>query len=228
MTRSETDRTSLDTAGPDKCMRARADRGPRDAFSPSWSIGTGDRYGIQLERLVVGRYFDPGIGFVRRPDMRKDVATFRFSPRPRSGTRIRKLYWDGTITRITNSDGQLETRDIFGEFAIDFQNSDRFSAQLERDDEILPRPFVMAPGITIPAAGYNLETARIGYGLGPQRPFTGTLLAEYGPFYGGRRAAVSLSAGRFSPTGRLSLEPTYAMKWSSRSTDYFDGDVDLV
>jgi len=143
-------------------------------------------------------------------------------------TRIRKLYWDGTITRITNSDGQLETRDIFGEFAIDFQNSDRFSAQLERDDEIIPRPFVMAPGITIPAAGYNLETARIGYGLGPQRPFTGTLLAEYGPFYGGRRAAVSLSAGRFSPTGRLSLEPTYAMKWSSRSTDYFDGDVDLV
>jgi hypothetical protein len=37
------------------------------------------------------------------------------------------------------------------------------------------------------------------------------LLAEYGPFYGGRRAAVHLSAGRFSPTARLSIEPTYSI-----------------
>jgi hypothetical protein len=172
---------------------------------------SGDRYGIQLERLVVGRNFDPGIGFVRRPDMQKHVGSFRFSPRPSKGTRIRKVYWDGTITRITNGNGQLETRDVFGEFAIDFQNSDHLSAQFERDDEILPRPFSIAPGITLPVSAYSLETARAGYSLGPQRPFAATLLAEYGPFYGGRRAAVSLSAGRLNATRRVSLEPTYAI-----------------
>ena len=171
----------------------------------------GDRYGLQLERLVVGTNFDPGIGFVRRPDMRKNYGYFRFSPRPRKSKRIRKLYWDGTITRIANGDGQLETRDVFGEFAVDFQNSDHFTAQYERDEEFIPRPFSIAPGITLPVAGYNLETARVGYSLGPQRPFAATLLAEYGPFYGGRRAALNLSAGRLNPTLRLSIEPTYSI-----------------
>src|SRR5262249_2634034 len=42
---------------------------------------SGDRYGIQLERLVVGGNFDPEIGFVRRADMQKNFGSFRFSPR---------------------------------------------------------------------------------------------------------------------------------------------------
>ena len=42
----------------------------------------GDRYGAQLERLVVGDHFNPEVGFVRRDDMRKSFARFRFSPRP--------------------------------------------------------------------------------------------------------------------------------------------------
>ena len=100
---------------------------------------------------------------------------------------------------------------MFGEFAVDFQSSDHFTAQFEHDEEFIPRPFSIAPGITLPTAGYDLETARVGYTLGPQRPFAATLLAEYGPFYGGRRAAVSLSAGRLSPSLRLSIEPTYSI-----------------
>jgi hypothetical protein len=143
--------------------------------------------------------------------MRKNYGYFRFSPRPRNSKRIRKLYWDGTITRIANGDGQLETRDVFGEFAIDLQNSDHFSAQVERDEEFIPRPFAIAPGITLPVARYNLETARVGYSFGPQRSFAATLLAEYGPFYGGRRSALGLSAGRLNPTLRLSIEPTYSI-----------------
>jgi Domain of unknown function (DUF5916) len=171
----------------------------------------GDRYGLQLERLVVGAHFDPGIGYVRRRDMLKNYGFFRFSPRPRESTRIRKLYWDGTITQIANRDGRLETRDAVGEFAIDFQNSDHFTVQHERDKEFIPRPFPIAPGITLPVAGYDLETARVGYTLGPQRPFAAGMLAEYGPFYGGRRAALSLSSSRLNPTLRLSVEPIYSI-----------------
>ena len=37
---------------------------------------TGDRYGLQLERLLVGTRFDPAIGFVRRGDMRRSFAVF--------------------------------------------------------------------------------------------------------------------------------------------------------
>jgi hypothetical protein len=143
--------------------------------------------------------------------MHKNYGSFRFSLRPRASKRIRKLYWNGMVTQVRNGDGQLETRDVFGEFAVDFQNSDHLIAQYERDDELIPLPFVIAPGITLPVAGYNLETARVGYRLGPQRPFAATLLAEYGPFYGGRRAALSVGSGRLNPTLRLSIEPTYSI-----------------
>ena len=56
----------------------------------------GDRYGIRLERLVVGSQFNPGLGFVPRSDMRKSAGTFRFSPRGRKGSRVRK-YLHGCI-----------------------------------------------------------------------------------------------------------------------------------
>jgi hypothetical protein len=48
---------------------------------------SGDRYGVQLERLIVGAHFNPEAGFVRRADMHKSYGQFRFSPRPRSITR---------------------------------------------------------------------------------------------------------------------------------------------
>lgn len=172
---------------------------------------SGDRYGVKLERLAVGSNFDPEIGFVRRGDMRKDFGYFRFSPRPQNTKRIRKLYFDGSTSYITNGAGHLETRDFLGEFAIDFQNGDRFTAQHERDYEFIPLPFAIAPGITLPVAGYNLETTRAGYTLGPQRHLSGSVLVEYGPFYGGHRAAVTVSGSRVNATPRLSLEPTYSI-----------------
>jgi len=42
-----------------------------------------DRYGLELERLVVGDNFNPEIGFMRREDFRRNYAAARFSPRPR-------------------------------------------------------------------------------------------------------------------------------------------------
>ena len=42
----------------------------------------GDRYGVQLERLVVGDDFNPEVGFLRRDDMERSFGSLRFSPRP--------------------------------------------------------------------------------------------------------------------------------------------------
>ena len=43
-----------------------------------------DRYGVQVERLVVEPNFLPEIGFVRRTDMRRNFVQARYSPRPTS------------------------------------------------------------------------------------------------------------------------------------------------
>ena len=41
-----------------------------------------DRYGLQVDRLVVEPNFLPEIGFVRRTDMRRNFGLVRYSPRP--------------------------------------------------------------------------------------------------------------------------------------------------
>ncbi len=74
----------------------------------------GDRYGVQLERLRVGEHFNPEVGFVRRPDIRRTLAEFRFSPRPRSMPSIRRLVWAGSVDYFENGAGRMDTRDRTG------------------------------------------------------------------------------------------------------------------
>lgn len=63
-------------------MRAAADGGS--------GINEAMGYGFQLERLAIGADFNPEIGFVRRNDIRKSFAQFRFSPRPPRLKSVRK------------------------------------------------------------------------------------------------------------------------------------------
>ena len=100
----------------------------------------GDRYGVVAEHLLVGDHFNPGVGFVRRQDIRKSFGLFRFSPRARAGSVVRKWSWIGTVNHVENGAGRLETREQDGEFAIEFQNADR-SASPQRIYEFLPLPF---------------------------------------------------------------------------------------
>ena len=73
-----------------------ATAGLRDELSYRAQLDyTGDRYGVQLERLVVGRGFNPEIGFLRRDDFEGSFGTLRFSPRPAAIEAIRQLTWEG-------------------------------------------------------------------------------------------------------------------------------------
>ena len=74
----------------------------------------GDRYGVQLERLVVGDDFNPEVGFLRREDFERSFGALRFSPRPASIALIRKLSWEGRFDYVTSRQGVLETRQAQG------------------------------------------------------------------------------------------------------------------
>jgi hypothetical protein len=173
----------------------------------------GDRYGVQLERLAVGDDFNPEIGFVRRHDMRRSFGQLRFSPRPRTIEAVRRFSGIGSMTHIENGAGRLETRTLDGEFAIEFQNSDRLSAGYASTYEFLPRPFRIAPGVTLPVGGYDFSNLRVGFNLGPQRKRSGNFLAEYGTFYSGHKTAIGVSRGRVNVTSQVSVEPTYSVNW---------------
>jgi hypothetical protein len=173
----------------------------------------GDRYGVQIERLDIGDNFNPEVGFVRRDDMVRSYGQFRFSPRPAKSARIRKYSWVGSLDYIEDRAGHLETRKADGEFAVEFQNSDRFNVGVADSYEFLASPFAIAPGVTIPAGGYAFATGRVGFTFGQQRLASANALVEFGNFYDGTRTSVAVSRGRLNLTPRFSVEPGVSLNW---------------
>ena len=173
----------------------------------------GDRYGLELERLVIEENFNPEVGFVRRPDMRKSFASARFSPRPRSIAAIRKLSWQGSVNSIENNAGVLETRAAQAQFGIDFQNTDQFSLGVTDTFEFLERPFSIAPGVTIPVGGYDFQDVSVSYTVGQRRRLQGNVSVQHGTFFSGDKTTVGLSRGRFTVTPQVSVEPSLSLNW---------------
>jgi hypothetical protein len=171
----------------------------------------GDRYGVQAEHLLVGDRFNPGVGYVRRHDMRKSFGLFRFSPRAGAGSVVRKWSWIGSLNYVENAAGRLETREQDGEFAIEFQNADRFSVAYNRVYEFLPLPFPIASTVTLPVGGYDYDNVRVGFNRGAQRLVSGNLFVEYGTFYNGRKTTLGVASGRVNVAPQFSLEPSYAV-----------------
>jgi hypothetical protein len=187
---------------------------------------TGDRYGLQLDHVAVGDNFRPEIGYVRRDDVRRSLAQARFSPRPGSSRFVRKYLYTGTMIYAETGAGRVDTRDWRGEFAIEFHNSDRFAASYGGIFERLPADLRVV-GLTVPAGGYDYDTARVSYTFGQQRPVSGTATIERGSFYHGDKTTVTVSQGRLNLSPQLSLEPTYLGNWvtlpDSRSTTHLAG-----
>jgi hypothetical protein len=171
----------------------------------------GDRYAVQVERIAIGRNFNPEMGFVRRADMVRDYAMFRFSPRPRRAGAVRKYIYQGSIAYVENRRGRLESREQAGELAIEYQNGDRVSAAYNGAHEFLPAPFPIGGGVTLPVGGYDFDTVKLGYNMGQQRRLSANIQAELGTFYNGRKQTLSIARGRVPVTNQFAVEPTYSL-----------------
>ena len=173
----------------------------------------GDRYGVQLEHLLVGDAFNPEIGFVRRRDMRRSFGELRFSPRPQSIGWVRRFVWTGSFAYVENLAGTVETREAIGSFALELDNSDQLYVSGARWYEFLPQPFDIAPGVTLPVRGYDFAAATVEYLFGQQRRLSGTVLAEHGTFYSGHKTTLRITRGRASVSNQFSVEPMYSVDW---------------
>ena len=173
----------------------------------------GDRYGVQLEHLLVGDDFNPEVGFVRRRDMRRSFAEFRFSPRPQSIGLVRRFVWTGSLAYVENLDRVLETRETTAGFTVELENSDQFSVSGAQTFELLPEPFRISSDVTLPVGGYDFGFAGVGYNFGQQRRWSGDILAEHGTFFSGHKTTIGVSQGRLSLTNQFSVEPSYSVNW---------------
>src|SRR5262245_41653736 len=167
-----------------------------------------DRYGGVLEYLKVGDNFNPEVGFVRRDNFKRTFMSTRFSPRPASIKQVRQFTWQGSLEYILNGAGSVESRQQTGLFSTEFENSDRFSASVNRYYELLVQPFKIPGGSTVAPGGYNFSDVQASYALGQQRRVSGTMALQSGQFYNGNILAVSFTTARVSVLKQWSAEPT--------------------
>ena len=99
------------------------------------------------------------------------------------------------------------------QFATEFENSDRFQADVVTYDEFLQEPFEIGPGVILPAAAYNFTDAQVSYGFGRHRKASGSLSFRAGSFWSGTIKAVEFSQGRVEVLEQFSIEPSVSVNW---------------
>lgn len=174
-----------------------------------------DRYRAQFEHVLVGRNFNPEVGFVRRTDFRRNFALLRFSPRPKAAAlkAIRKVNYLGSFDKFSTVAGRLDTREVVGSVDVEFQNSDRFAIEYAGTYEFIPQPFQIAANIAVPVGGYRHQALQTSYQLGAQRRVAGRLSYERGSLYTGTKETFGYSGGRVYLSPRLFVEPGVSLNW---------------
>ena len=171
----------------------------------------GDLYGFQLDHLRVGDHFNPEVGFLRRDDFRRTFTSAQYSPRPASIRAVRQFTVRTSLDYIENGAGQVETRIAQARFNTEFENSDRFSFDVQRNYELLVEPFRIASDVTIPVGGYDFADVFASYSMGAQRRFSGTFSIQRGEFFSGNITAYGYRRGRIEITPQFSFEPSISI-----------------
>ena len=166
----------------------------------------GDRYGLRVEHLFVGRDFNPEIGFLRRAAFRRNAAVARFSPRPATRfSRVRKFTYEAGFDYITTPEGALESRELQGTFKTELQNSDVATVEYTRSFEWIEDAFPIS-GVRVAPGSYHFQDLKGTYQLGNQHPVSGTFTLARGSFWGGRKTEIGYR-GRLDLSYRFYMEP---------------------
>jgi len=176
----------------------------------------GDRYSAESSHLVIEENFVPEVGFVKRSNIRRTFARAAFSPRPQSIESVRQFRVGGRVEHVLTADtGLLETRLASLQFSTEFENSDRFNADVANSYEFLQEPFEIASGVILPVGAYDFTDARMSYRFGQQRRANGSLSVRAGSFWSGDIKAVEFTQGRVEVREQFSIEPSVSVNWIS-------------
>ena len=173
-----------------------------------------DRYGLQVDHLLVEDNFLPEVGFLRRDNFRRTYVTGRFSPRPAMES-VRQFSLEGAVDYILTADvNQLETRQRLLSFQTEFESSDRLSFTATGNRELLVEPFT-PPGadFSIPVGVYGFADYQVAYAIGQQRRANGQVALRRGDYFGGGLTSLELSQGRIGILPQMSVEPIVSFNW---------------
>ena len=174
----------------------------------------GDLYAVSVDHLLVGDHFNPEVGFMRRDDFRRTYLQAKYAPRPAGIEAVRQFTFGGSYDYFETAVDRIPESEIAqANFQIEFENSDRLSADVQRSYEFLDVPWedVLGTEYMIPAGEYVFRDYYASYSMGSQRRISGTLSLQYGEFYHGEITSAGYSRGRIEVTPQFSFEPSISV-----------------
>ncbi|MDE2794382.1 MAG: DUF5916 domain-containing protein [Gemmatimonadota bacterium] len=164
--------------------------------------------------------FNPALGFVRRPDMRRAAGSLAVFPRFERSRWARQLLAVAYGEHIAGLDGVKQSTVLLSRNMLTFQTGDRAVITLRRRSEALQGP-VRIQGRELAAVDYAFSRAELRLNTNDSRRLSGRGGFSVGQFWGGTR--TELSGGLMWKTGPyLTISGDYT--WNDVSLPVGDGD----
>ena len=145
-----------------------------------------DRYALSLDRVHVGKDFDPALGFLRRRDMDEWTLWGGFRPRfESSGWARRFSVWGGGV-RTRGTGGELQSERLSSNADFLFESGERVSVVVDDRFERLHGPASIS-GRILPAGDYNFRFWEAFASTNESRTLSVSLEGSRGDFWSGRR-----------------------------------------
>ena len=159
---------------------------------------------LQTSLMTVGDGFKDDLGFVRRTGVTRqfyDGALF-WQPESLRQRGIRQLQPHARMWNYDDRHGDLVSRTVHVANQTTWNNGSYFEYAFEPRTEAIGRPFVIYPGVAIPAGRYDWIQHLLLYEGDHSRPFSGTIRATLGDFWSGTQKTYQISL-LYRPTYKL-------------------------
>ena len=145
-----------------------------------------DRYALSLDRVHVGKDFDPALGFLRRRDMDEWSLWGGFRPRfESSGWARRFSVWGGGV-RTRGTGGELQSERLSSNADLLFESGERVSVVVDDRFERLHGPASIS-GRILPPGDYHFRFWEAFASTNESRTLSVSLEGSRGDFWSGRR-----------------------------------------
>ena len=145
-----------------------------------------DRYALSVDRVLVGKDFDPALGFVRRRDMNEWQAWGGFRPRFEQSAWARQFsVWGGGV-RTRGTGGELQSERLSSNADFLFESGERVSLVVDDRFERLHGPASIR-GRILPQGDYNFRFWEAFASTNESRMFSISVEGSRGAFWSGRR-----------------------------------------
>jgi len=144
--------------------------------------------------LDIEKDFNPELGFISRTDIRRTNGKISWSPRPQRWASIRNFRFSTEGDYQTDGNNRMVNRKFKADFNVSFENTSRFSINIEKETEFLENDWDIREGYVIPFGRYENSNVRLSYNTDRSKFLTGRFNANGGEYFDGRKIGGSVNA----------------------------------